>query len=50
MENRRCWCPVIGREITALDCLDAALVYEGISPLTKLQSVWRIPSRTGKPA
>lgn len=36
MENRKCWCLVTGREITALDCLDAALVYEGISPLTEL--------------
>lgn len=36
MENRKCWCPVTGREITALDCLDAALVYEGISPPAEL--------------
>ena len=36
MENRKCWCLVTGREITALDCLDAALVYEGISPPAEL--------------
>lgn len=36
MENRKCWCPVTGREITARDCLDAALVYEGISPPAEL--------------
>ena len=29
-------CPILGREIDSLDCYDAALVYEEVSPLSEL--------------
>lgn len=39
MENREkktVFCPVLGREIEADDCYDAALVYEEMSPFSEL--------------
>lgn len=39
MENnnlKKAFCPVLGREIDGLDCFDAALVFEGMSPLSEL--------------
>ena len=28
MENKKCYCPIVDREIDAMDCFDAALVFE----------------------
>ena len=39
MENnnqKKAFCPVLGCEIDGLDCFDAALVFEGVSPLSEL--------------
>lgn len=36
MENKKCYCPILDREIDAMDCFDAALVYEEISPIAEL--------------
>lgn len=34
--NEKCFCPIVGREIDAMDCFDAALVYEEMSPVSEL--------------
>ena len=38
MENneKKVFCPILGREIDGLDCFDAALVYEEVSPPSEL--------------
>ena len=36
IENIKCFCSVLNKEIDALACFDAALVYEEISPLSEL--------------
>lgn len=38
MENseKKVFCPILGREIDVLECYDAALVYEEMSPLSEL--------------
>ena len=36
MENKKCHCPIVDREIDAMDCFDAALVFEELSPLSEL--------------
>lgn len=39
MENnsqKKVFCPILGCEINSLDCFDAALVFEEVSPLSEL--------------
>lgn len=39
MENNRqksIFCPILKREIDSLECFDAALVFEEVSPLSEL--------------
>lgn len=34
--QKKVFCPILGREIDCLDCFDAALVFEEVSPLSEL--------------
>ena len=36
MEEKTVFCPVLQRPIHGGDCFDAALVFEGLSPLSEL--------------
>ena len=36
MEEGKCLCPILNKEIKAYDCFDAALVFEDISPISEL--------------
>lgn len=38
MENKKktCLCPILNKEIDGLECFDAALVFEEMSPLSEL--------------
>ncbi len=35
-EKKTCLCPVLGKEIDGMECFDAALVFEEMSPLSEL--------------
>lgn len=34
--EKKVFCPILGRELDVPDCYDAAMVYEEMSPLSKL--------------
>ncbi len=34
--EKKFFCPILEREIESIDCFDAALVYEEVSPLSEL--------------
>lgn len=36
MENKKCYCPILKKEIDGMECFDAALVFEEMSPLSEL--------------
>ena len=36
MENKTCFCPILNRDIDGMECFDAALVFEEMSPLSEL--------------
>lgn len=35
-EKKTCLCPILNKEIDGLECFDAALVFEEMSPLSEL--------------
>ena len=35
-EKKTCLCPILNREIDGMECFDAALVFEEMSPLSEL--------------
>lgn len=35
-EKKTCLCPILNRDIDGMDCFDAALVFEELSPLSEL--------------
>jgi hypothetical protein len=35
--EKKVFCPILGRELDVPDCYDAAMVYEEMSPLSKLR-------------
>lgn len=45
MENKKCHCPIVDREIDAMDCFDAALVFEEMSPLSELPDYMKFTDR-----
>lgn len=45
MENKKCYCPIVDREIDAMDCFDAALVFEEMSPQSELPDYMKFTDR-----
>ena len=45
MENKKCRCPIVDREIDAMDCFDAALVFEELSPMSELPDYMKFTDR-----
>ena len=35
-EKKTCLCPILNRDIDGMECFDAALVFEEMSPLSEL--------------
>lgn len=35
-EKKTCLCPILNKEIDGMECFDAALVFEEMSPLSEL--------------
>lgn len=35
-EKKTCLCPILNKEIEGMECFDAALVFEEMSPLSEL--------------
>ena len=45
---KKVFCPVLRGEIDGYDCFDAALVFEGVSPLSELPEKYRSQTKIKK--